>query len=208
MPRKLTVVLRTPHATVVRDDRALPIARVNRPGRTDAARIVVREPDRVVVETPPGPAGRLVLADPPYPGWTVTRRREARHRASRTGSSAQSTSPPAGTASSGGSSPAACGSGWSSRSRRCGALGYAGSPRAGGGAQAHAPQRSASTSGASPSASSAGGALGQIESATTRPLAASVAISARMRSTLQPPGAGKPASGVRLGSSTSVSTCT
>ena len=42
------------------------------PGRTDAARIVVREPDRVVVESPPGPAGRLVLADPPYPGWSVT----------------------------------------------------------------------------------------------------------------------------------------
>jgi hypothetical protein len=71
VPRKLTVVLRTPYATVVRDDRALPLARVNRPGRTDAARILVREPDRVVVETPPGPAGRLVLADPPYPGWSV-----------------------------------------------------------------------------------------------------------------------------------------
>jgi hypothetical protein len=69
--RKLTVVLRTPTATVLRDDKALPIARVNRPGRTDAARIVVREPDRVVVQTPAGPAGRLVLADPPYPGWRV-----------------------------------------------------------------------------------------------------------------------------------------
>ncbi len=72
VPHRLEVVLRTPTATVVRDDRALPIARVNRPGRTDAARIVVREPDRVVVETPSGPAGRLVLADPPYPGWRVT----------------------------------------------------------------------------------------------------------------------------------------
>jgi len=70
--RKLKVVLRTPTATVLRDDKALPIARINRPGRTDAARIVVREPDRVVVESPPGPAGRLVLADPPYPGWSVT----------------------------------------------------------------------------------------------------------------------------------------
>jgi uncharacterized membrane protein YfhO len=66
------VVLRTPTATVVRDDKALPIARINRPGRTDAARIVVREPDRVVVESPAGPKGRLVLADPPYPGWSVT----------------------------------------------------------------------------------------------------------------------------------------
>ena len=70
--KKLTVVLRTPNATVLRDDKALPIARVNRPGRTDPARIVVREPDRVVIDTPAGPAGRLVLADPVYPGWKVT----------------------------------------------------------------------------------------------------------------------------------------
>jgi hypothetical protein len=71
-PRAMTVVLRTPQATVVRDDKALPLARVNRPGRTDPARIVVRDPDRVVIATPPGPAGRLVLADRPYPGWSVT----------------------------------------------------------------------------------------------------------------------------------------
>ena len=71
-PAGMTVVLRTPQATVVRDDEALPLARVNRPGRTDPARILVRDPDRVVIATPPGPAGRLVLADPPYPGWTVT----------------------------------------------------------------------------------------------------------------------------------------
>ena len=71
-PAGMPVVLRTPQATVVRDDRALPLARVNRPGETDAARILVREPDRVVIATPPGPAGRLVLADPPYPGWNVT----------------------------------------------------------------------------------------------------------------------------------------
>ena len=55
--RRLTVVLRTPTATVEEDDKALPIARVNRPGRTDPARIVVREPDRVVIDTPAGPAG-------------------------------------------------------------------------------------------------------------------------------------------------------
>ena len=71
-PAGMTVVLRTPQATVVRDDKALPLARVNRPGRTDPARILVRDPDRVVIATPPGPAGRLVLADPPYPGWSVT----------------------------------------------------------------------------------------------------------------------------------------
>ena len=71
-PAGMTVVLRTPQATVVRDDEALPLARVNRPGRTDPARILVRDPDRVVIATPAGPAGRLVLADPPYPGWSVT----------------------------------------------------------------------------------------------------------------------------------------
>jgi hypothetical protein len=72
VPPGMPVVLRTPQATIVRDDRALSLARVNRRGRIDPARIVVREPDRVVVETPPGPAGRLVLADAPYPGWSVT----------------------------------------------------------------------------------------------------------------------------------------
>ncbi len=72
VPAGMPVVLRTPYATVVRDDKALPLARVNRPGRTDAARIVVRDPDRVVIDTPAGPAGRLVLADPPYPGWSVS----------------------------------------------------------------------------------------------------------------------------------------
>ena len=39
-PPGMPVVLRTPRAVIVRDDRALPLARVNRPGRTDAARIV------------------------------------------------------------------------------------------------------------------------------------------------------------------------
>ena len=72
VPPGMPVVLRTPRATVVRDDKALPLARVNRPGRTDAAKIVVRDPDRVVIDTPAGPAGRLVLADPPYPGWSVS----------------------------------------------------------------------------------------------------------------------------------------
>ena len=71
VPAGMPVVLRTPQAVIVRDDGALPLARVNRPGRTDAARILVRDPDRVVIATPPGPAGRLVLADPPYPGWSV-----------------------------------------------------------------------------------------------------------------------------------------
>ena len=69
---RLKIVLQTPTVTVEEDDKALPIARVNRAGRTDPARIVVREPDRVVIDTPAGPAGRLVLADPVYPGWKVT----------------------------------------------------------------------------------------------------------------------------------------
>ena len=83
------------------------------PGRTRGipvarrARIVVREPDRVVVESPPGPAGRLVLADPPYPGWSVTVDGKPRPSASSAGSSAPSTSPRAPIASSGASSPRA-----------------------------------------------------------------------------------------------------
>ena len=42
--RRLPVVMRTPTATVVRDDKALPIARINRPGRTVAARSGVASP--------------------------------------------------------------------------------------------------------------------------------------------------------------------
>ena len=42
-----------------------------RPGRAPlAARVVSREPDRIVI-APPGP-GRLVVADLVYPGWKVT----------------------------------------------------------------------------------------------------------------------------------------
>ncbi len=41
------------------------------PGRAPrAARVVAREPDRIVV-APPGP-GRLVVADLVYPGWNVS----------------------------------------------------------------------------------------------------------------------------------------
>ena len=91
-------MLRTPQATVVRDDEALPLARVNRPGRTDPARIVVREPDRVVIATPAGPgrparAGRSALPGLVGDASTAT----PRPCASRTGSSARSTSPPGAT---------------------------------------------------------------------------------------------------------------
>ena len=172
--RKLTVVMRTPTATVLRDDKALPIARVNRPGRTDAARIVVREPDRVVVETPAGPAGRLVLADPPYPGWQVTV--DGKRAPTRVQNGLfRAVDLPAGSHR----------VEWrfSPHSVRLGlvisiativlAIAYGLSMWRRERALAHVGQRSESTSGARPWASSAGGALGQIESATTRPLAAS-----------------------------------
>ena len=32
----------------------------------------MRSPDRVVIDTPESGSGRLVLADPAYPGWNVT----------------------------------------------------------------------------------------------------------------------------------------
>jgi uncharacterized membrane protein YfhO len=66
------VVYRDPLAVITRDDAALPMARVVRPGRAPAAaRTLTREPDHVVVQTAAGPAGRLVLADVAYPGWQV-----------------------------------------------------------------------------------------------------------------------------------------
>ena len=56
---------------VTRDDGALPFARIVRPGGAPmAARVVTREPDRIVI-APPGP-GRLVVADLVYPGWKVS----------------------------------------------------------------------------------------------------------------------------------------
>src|SRR5262249_29505581 len=53
------------------DDAALPFARMVEPGAAPrAARVIAREPDRIVI-APPG-AGRLVVADLVYPGWRVT----------------------------------------------------------------------------------------------------------------------------------------
>jgi hypothetical protein len=70
-PPGLPVVYRDRLSVVTRDDRALPFARVVRPGRRpQPARIVAREPDRIVI-APPGP-GRLVVADLVYPGWKVS----------------------------------------------------------------------------------------------------------------------------------------
>jgi hypothetical protein len=70
-PQGLPVVYRDTLSVVTRDDGALPFARIVLPGRAvRAARVLSREPDRIVI-APPGP-GRLVVADLVYPGWKVT----------------------------------------------------------------------------------------------------------------------------------------
>ena len=67
-PRGLPVVYRDRLSVVTRDAAALPFARIVRPGRAPlAARVVSREPDRIVIAPPA--AGRLVVADLAYPGW-------------------------------------------------------------------------------------------------------------------------------------------
>jgi hypothetical protein len=72
-PADLPVVFRTEHAVIVEDPDALPLARLNlATGGIRRARIIVRKPDRVVIDTPAASSGRLVLADPAYPGWKVT----------------------------------------------------------------------------------------------------------------------------------------
>ena len=70
-PQGLPVVYRDRLSVVTRDSGALPFARIVRPGGAPiAARVVSREPDRVVIAPPA--AGRLVIADLGYPGWRVT----------------------------------------------------------------------------------------------------------------------------------------
>jgi len=67
-PRGLPVVYRDRLSVVTRDAAALPFARIVRPGRAPlAARVVSREPDRIVIAPPA--AGTLVVADLAYPGW-------------------------------------------------------------------------------------------------------------------------------------------
>jgi uncharacterized membrane protein YfhO len=57
----------------VEDPKALPLARLNPVGGgMRRGKIIVRSADRVVIDTPSSAAGRLVLADPAYPGWKVT----------------------------------------------------------------------------------------------------------------------------------------
>ncbi len=72
-PPGLPVVFRSQHAVIVEDRKALPLARLNLDsGGLRQAKITVRQPDRVVIQSPDATAGRLVLADPAYPGWHVT----------------------------------------------------------------------------------------------------------------------------------------
>ena len=72
-PPDLPVVFRSKHAVIVEDPNALPLARLNLPtGGMVRGKIIVRKPDRVVIDTPDSAAGRLVLADPAYPGWKVS----------------------------------------------------------------------------------------------------------------------------------------
>jgi hypothetical protein len=69
-PAGLPVVYRDRLSVITRDPRALPFARIVRPQRAPLpARVVSREPDRIVIAPPA--AGTLVLADLAYPGWKV-----------------------------------------------------------------------------------------------------------------------------------------
>jgi hypothetical protein len=73
-PSDLPVVFRSKHAVIVEDPDALPLARLNlSTGGIRRGKIIVRQPDKVVIDTPDAAhSGRLVLADPAYPGWKVT----------------------------------------------------------------------------------------------------------------------------------------
>ena len=69
-PAGLPVVYRDRLSVITRDPQALPFARIVRPHRAPLpARVVSREPDRIVIAPPA--AGTLVLADLAYPGWKV-----------------------------------------------------------------------------------------------------------------------------------------
>jgi hypothetical protein len=71
-PKGLPVVFRQGLAVITRDPQALPLARtVRADGSLQPARILARGANRVELESG-GAAGRLVLADPAYPGWHVS----------------------------------------------------------------------------------------------------------------------------------------
>ncbi len=72
-PPDLPVVFRSAHAVIVEDRDALPLARLDvAHGGIKPAKITEREPDKVVIQVSNATSGRLVLADPAYPGWKVT----------------------------------------------------------------------------------------------------------------------------------------
>jgi hypothetical protein len=72
-PAGLPIVFQNKNAVIVEDKQALPLARLNvHTGGSKAARITVRSPDRIVIQTPQAASGLLVLADPMYPGWKVS----------------------------------------------------------------------------------------------------------------------------------------
>lgn len=72
-PPELPVVFRSRYAVIVEDPEALPLARLNvAGGGIRSGKIILRAADRVVIDTPSSGSGRLVLADPAYPGWKVS----------------------------------------------------------------------------------------------------------------------------------------
>jgi hypothetical protein len=72
-PPDLPVVYRSPDAVIVEDKDALPLARLDvAHGGIKPAKITLRQPDKVVIQESNPTSGRLVLADPAYPGWKVT----------------------------------------------------------------------------------------------------------------------------------------
>jgi hypothetical protein len=72
-PKDLPVVYRSKNAVIVEDRDAQPIARLNlSDGQIVPARVLARQADKVVIQTSNKISGRLVLADPAYPGWKVT----------------------------------------------------------------------------------------------------------------------------------------
>jgi hypothetical protein len=72
-PKSLKVVYTSRLAVVTEDPGALPFVRLTADGKTTAATVLTREPDRIVARTPArSAAGRVVVSDLAYPGWKVS----------------------------------------------------------------------------------------------------------------------------------------
>jgi len=72
-PKGLKVVYTSRLAVVTEDPGALPFVRLTADGKTTAATVLTREPDRIVARTPArSAAGRVVVSDLAYPGWKVS----------------------------------------------------------------------------------------------------------------------------------------